>query len=79
MLTVFTPSFADEANTNAQNLTVKEVISRLPSDRFRVVLLGAGKPDPRILARENTEILKWTPHGNTPRWLTQVLRSKIDI
>jgi glycosyltransferase involved in cell wall biosynthesis len=79
MFTVFTPSFADEANTNAQNLTAKEVVSRLPSDRFRVVLLGAGKPDPRILARENTEILKWTPHGNTPRWLTRVLCSKIDI
>jgi glycosyltransferase involved in cell wall biosynthesis len=79
MLTVFTPSFADEANTNAQNLTAKEVVSRLPADRFRVVLLGDGAPDPRILARENTEILRWTRHGNTPRWLTHVLLSKIDI
>ena len=79
MITVFTPSFADEANTNAQNLTVKEVVSRLPPDRFRVVLLGDGAPDPRILARENTEILQWTRHGNTPRWLSHVLLSKTDI
>jgi glycosyltransferase involved in cell wall biosynthesis len=79
MITVFTPSFADEANTNAQNLTVKEVVSRLPPDRFRVVLLGDGAPDPRILARENTEILRWTRHGNTPRWLSHVLLSKTDI
>ena len=79
MITVFTPSFADEANTNAQNLTAKEVVSRLPPDRFRVVLLGDGAPDPRILARENTEILRWTRHGNTPRWLTHVLLSKTDI
>jgi glycosyltransferase involved in cell wall biosynthesis len=79
MLTVFTPSFADEANTNAQNLTVKEIVSRLPSDQFRVVLLGDGAPDPRILARENTEILRSSRHGNTPRWLTHVLRSKIDV
>ena len=79
MLTVFTPSFADEANTNAQNLTAKEVVSRLPPDRFRVVLLGDGAPDPRILARENTEILRWSRHGNTPRWLTHVLLSKTDI
>lgn len=79
MITVFTPSFADEANTNAQNLTVKEVVSRLPADRFRVVLLGDGPPDPRILARENTEILRSSRHGNTPRWLTHVLLSKIDI
>jgi glycosyltransferase involved in cell wall biosynthesis len=79
MITVFTPSFADEANTNAQNLTVKEVVSRLPPDRFRVVLLGDGAPDPRILARENTEILRWTRHGNTPRWLSHVLLSKTDV
>jgi len=79
MITVFTPSFADEANTNAQNLTAKEVVSRLPPDRFRVVLLGAGAPDPRILARQNTKILRCSRHGNTPRWLTHVLLSKIDI
>ena len=79
MLTLFTPSFADEANTNAQNLTAKEVVSRLPADRFRVLLLGDGAPDPRILARENTEILRCSRHGNTPRWLTHVLLSKIDV
>jgi glycosyltransferase involved in cell wall biosynthesis len=79
MITVFTPSFADEANTNAQNLTAKEIVSRLPADRFRVVLLGDGAPDPRILARENTKILQWSRHGNTARWLAHLLLSKIDI
>jgi len=79
MITVFTPTFADEANTNAQNLTVREIVSRLPADKFRVILLGDGTPDPRILARENTEILGTYRHGNTPRWLTRVLLSKIDI
>jgi glycosyltransferase involved in cell wall biosynthesis len=79
MITIFTPSFADEANTNAQNLTAKEVVSRLPPDRFRVILLGGGAPDPRILARENTEILPYYRHGNTPRWLASVLRSHVDI
>jgi len=79
MITIFTPSFADDANTNAQNLTVKEIVSRLPADRFRVMLLGDGPPDPRILARENTEILQCSPHGNTARWLTRVLLSRVDI
>src|ERR1019366_5492424 len=79
MITIFTPSFADEANTNAQNLTAKEIVSRLPADRFRVVLLGDGAPDPRILARENTEILRWSRHGNTARWLPRVLLSKVDV
>ncbi len=79
MITVFTPSFADEADTNAQNLTVKEVVSRLPPDRFRVMLLGDRPADPRILARENTEILPWSRHGNTARWLTRVLLSRVDV
>jgi glycosyltransferase involved in cell wall biosynthesis len=79
MITIFTPSFADDANTNAQNLTAKEVVSRLPPDRFRVMLLGEGEPDPRIRSRANTEILRSSSHGNTARWLTRVLTSKVDI
>jgi len=79
MITIFTPSFADEANTNAQNLTVKEIVSRLAPDRFKVILLADGAPDPRILARENTEIWSWSRHGNTARLLTRLLLSKVDI
>jgi len=79
MITIFTPSFADEANTNAQNLTGKEVVSRLSPDRFRVMMLGDGAPDPRILARPNTEILPFRRSGNTARWLTRLLLSRIDI
>jgi glycosyltransferase involved in cell wall biosynthesis len=79
MITVFTPSFADEANTNAQNLTVKEIVSRLAPDRFKVLLLGDNLPDPRILARENTEILPSSRHGNTPRWLSRALFSEVDV
>ena len=79
MITIFTPSFADEANTNAQNLTAKEVVSRLPADRFKVMLISDGAPDSRILARGNTEILPWSRHGNTTRLLTRVLLSKVDI
>jgi glycosyltransferase involved in cell wall biosynthesis len=79
MITIFTPSFADEANTNAQNLTVKEVVSRLPPDRFRVLMLGDGPPDPRIAARPNTIILRSSRRGNTVRWLSRILLSSIHI
>jgi glycosyltransferase involved in cell wall biosynthesis len=79
IITVFTPSFADDANTNAQNLTAKEVVSRLPPDRFRVILLGDGPPDPRIAPRKNTEVLSQTRHGNTARWLTRLLLSNVDV
>jgi glycosyltransferase involved in cell wall biosynthesis len=79
MITLFTPSFADEANTNAQNLTVKEVVSRLSPERFRVIMLGAGRPDARIGDRENTVILPTTSHGNTARWLTSALLSRTEV
>jgi len=36
MITVFTPSFADHSNTNAQNLAVKEGVARRDPLRFRV-------------------------------------------
>jgi len=79
MITVFTPSFADENNTNAQNLTVKEVVSRMDPARFRVVLLGSSVPDPRIAARPNTQILRWGKHGNTARILWRLLAKVPDV
>ncbi len=79
MITVFTPSFADEDNTNAQNLTVKEVVSRMDPERFRLVLLGASAPDPRIAARPNTRILRWGKHGNTARILWHLFTHLPDV
>lgn len=79
MITVFTPSFADESNTNAQNLTVKEVVARMDPSRFRVVMLGAGRPDPRIAARPNTRLLRWQKRGNTARILWHMLFHTPDV
>ena len=79
MITIFTPSFADEANTNAQNLTVKEIVARLPSEQFRVIMIRDGIPDPRIAARKNTELLRWRRHGNTVRLLARCLSTAPDV
>ena len=73
MITIFTPSIADEANTNAQNLTAKEIVARLPSEQFRVIMIRNGMPDPRIAARPNTELLHWRRHGNTVYLLARSL------
>jgi glycosyltransferase involved in cell wall biosynthesis len=79
-LTIFTPSFAGVSNTNAQNLTVKEIIARLPEDRFYVTMLSEGDdPDPRLIARPNTRLLAWTKHGNTLRLLKHCLFPPPDI
>lgn len=78
-ITIFTPSFADEDNTNAQNLTVKEIVARLPQDRFRVIMVASRKPDPRIAARPNTKLLPYYKHGNTAQLLLRSLAFRPDI
>src|SRR5271169_1938699 len=78
-ITIFTPSHADAANTNAQQLTVKEVVARLPPERFRVVMFCGDQPDPRIAARPNTMLVSARPHGNTRRFLTRLLLERPDV
>lgn len=72
-IAIFTPSFADEDNTNAQNLTVKEIVARLPPDLFRVTMLCEHTPDPRIASRNNTQLVPYRKHGNTLRLLPRTL------
>jgi glycosyltransferase involved in cell wall biosynthesis len=79
MITVFTPSFADESNTNAQNLTAKEVVARMDPLRFRVLMLRDGGADPRIAGRPNTEILQWKRRGNTMRVLWHLRTHMPDV
>jgi glycosyltransferase involved in cell wall biosynthesis len=79
LITIFTPSFADEDNTNAQNLTVKEIVTRLLPAQFRVVMISAGKPDPRIAARKNTKLLPYYKHGNTAQLLMRSLAFRPDV
>lgn len=76
LIKIFTPSFADEAGTNAQNLTVKEVVARLDPDRFHVTLFYANDPDPRVSGRPNTRLWRWLAHGNT---LASLVRLGIDV
>jgi glycosyltransferase involved in cell wall biosynthesis len=79
MIKVFTPSFADEADTNAQNLSVKEIVARLSPERFQVTMLHEGAVDSRIQSRPNTRLLTWQKHGNTLRALLHILRSRPDV
>jgi len=79
LIRIFTPSFADESNTNAQNLTVKEIVARLRPDRFHVTMLVNRPPDRRIVERENVRLLRWHKHGNTLLLLLHCLRWQPDI
>jgi glycosyltransferase involved in cell wall biosynthesis len=75
---VFTPSYADAANSNAQNLTVKEIVARLPEE-FHVTMLCEGDPDPRLQLRRHTRFFRWSAHGNTLRLLPHCLLPPPDI
>jgi len=79
MITIFTPSFADASNTNAQNLTVKEVVARLPADRFRVEMLYSSAPSARIAERPNTRLIRWRRRGNSARLLAHCFIRRPDI
>lgn len=79
MIKVFTPSFADEADTNAQNLSVKEIVGRLDPERVEVTMLHEGPADPRLAARPNTRLLRWRRHGNTVTLLLRILARVPDI
>jgi glycosyltransferase involved in cell wall biosynthesis len=79
LIRIFTPSDASASNTNAQNLTVKEVAARLPEDRFHLTLLCDGEPDPRLAARPNTQLVKWRKHGNTVRLLSRCFFPPPDV
>ena len=79
MITIFTPSFADEADTNAQNLSVKEIVARLDPTRIAVTMLHEGAIDPRIRSRPNTRFLRWHRHGNTMRGVLNILSDVPDL
>jgi glycosyltransferase involved in cell wall biosynthesis len=76
---VFTPSFADGANTNAQNLTVKEVVARLDASRFQVTMFCGGEPDARIAHRANTVLVPWRKRANTIRALLGMMVNVPDV
>ena len=79
MITVFTPSFADEEDTNAQNLTVKELVARLSPQCFRVIMFHEQSADSRLAERPNTKLLKWSKHANTVRMLGHFFWERPDV
>lgn len=79
MIKIFTPSFADEADTNAQNLSAKEIVARLDPARAAVTMLHEGAVDPRIAARANTTLLRFRKHGNTLRAMVRILGNIPDV
>jgi glycosyltransferase involved in cell wall biosynthesis len=79
-ITVFTPSDASASNTNAQNLTTREIVARLPENQFHVTMFCEGNvADTRLSARKNTRFVRSTKRGNAVRLLRHCLFPPPDI
>jgi len=78
-ITILTPSHADAASTNVQDRTVKNVVARLPPERFRVAIFSGEEPDSRLAARINTLLIATRQHRNTARFLTRLRVARLDI
>src|SRR5712691_13186069 len=79
LIRLITPSYADEDNTNAQNLTVKEIARRMDPDRFEITLFVRTRPDPRVAGRPNVRILRFRAHGKALTFLSASLLGGYDV
>ena len=76
---IFTPSWADESNTNAQNLTVKSIVARLDSEIFHITMLYQENIDARLKGKPNITFISWKKHGNAIRILMHMILNSYDI
>jgi glycosyltransferase involved in cell wall biosynthesis len=69
-------SLADAGLLNAQMVNAREIILRLNPARFHVAMFHAAEPDPRILYRTNTRLIKLPQRKQTVRILREFLSGK---
>jgi glycosyltransferase involved in cell wall biosynthesis len=72
-------SYADESNTNAQNLAVREIARRLDPRRFEISLLYRDTPDPRLATQENVRLRRLFSRGRAATILGSTLLGGYDV
>ena len=70
---ILVDSFADVDLPNAQIGNAREIVSRLDPKGFHVTMFVVGKPDPRIIVRENTQLIQLPQRRQTARILREFL------
>lgn len=73
LIRILVDSFADADLPNAQMGNAREIVSRLDPTYFHVSMFMLGKPDPRIVARENTQLIQLPQRRQTVRILREFL------
>ena len=80
LIKIFSEISADDDNTNAQSLTVRQIVSRLDPERFLVTMTQGGAiVDPILRDRPNTRFLRRLRHGTAAKFSLVSLSSKPDI
>jgi glycosyltransferase involved in cell wall biosynthesis len=69
----------DAANLNAQHVTTREILCRLPPDRFRVTAFVDGTPDARLADREHVRLVPLARRGRTLRCLRTAVADPPDL
>jgi Glycosyltransferase len=70
---ILVDSFADAGLPNAQMGNAREIVCRLDPHRFHLSMFVVGKPDPRIAARPNTNLIRLPRRRQTVRILREFL------
>jgi glycosyltransferase involved in cell wall biosynthesis len=70
---ILVDSFADADLPNAQMGNARKIVSRLDPGHFHVSMFVLGKPDPRIVARQNTHLIQLPERRQTVRILREFL------
>src|SRR2546423_14831501 len=68
---ILVDSFADADLPNAQMGNAREIVSRLDPAHFHVSMFVLREPDPRIVARENTQLIQLPQRRQTVRILRE--------
>jgi len=67
LIPILVDSFADRDLTNAQMINGRDIIRRLDPERFQVSVFCVGDPDPAIVGRPHTRLIRLPRRRQTPR------------
>jgi glycosyltransferase involved in cell wall biosynthesis len=76
---ILVDSFADEDAFNAQMTSARDIMARLDPARFDVSTFVLGKPDPRLVERPHTRLIKLPGRRQTLRILREFIWGKHHI
>ena len=76
---ILVDSFADEDAFNAQMTSARDIMCRLDPARFHVSTFLSGQPDPRLIQRPGTRLIKLPKRRQTFRILHEFIWGKHDI